>query len=261
MDLARPDYFAAGVPLVSVSRTVGSFTPKIIGLWRDGESYAGAQVDLYARGIEAYANGFWSEDRERMFGMGLRGTVKGWTLHGESGPVWRAMRTAPRLANSPTGETPSPFFRPRAVRWRAAFGANHSILSRGLVTVEYLYDATGWSPVQFSAVAQPALSMRVEPGSAFLDENTAEAYRAGMLRRHHVYLGYHHSWRQKWRLAVRHLVCAEDSSGYVQPSISWAPADHAELGAELFINYGTGATEFGLFPVRTNVLFRIKYFF
>ena len=80
MDLSRPDYFAPGVPLLSVSRSLGAFTPRLMAIWRDGESYGGAQLDMYARTVEAYVNGFWSKDSERMLGVGIRTTVRGWTV-------------------------------------------------------------------------------------------------------------------------------------------------------------------------------------
>ena len=133
------------------------------------------------------------------------------------------------------------------------------MLGRGLVTVEYLYDESGWSAAQFDSAAGLALAPGAQ-NSAILDRDTAEAYRAGMLRRNHAHLAYHHSWRQKWRFAVRELVCADDGSGYTQPSVTWAPTDHAEMGVELFINHGAGRTGFGLFPVRTNITVRLKYF-
>ena len=258
-DLARPDYLAGGVPMISLAQSIGPVTPRAIVAWDAGEAYPGVQVDGYLRGLEAYVNGFWSQKGQRTAGAGVRKTLNRWTLHVEGGPVWRNDRLYP----ASTLEGLPALLPLRATTWRIAAGANRSVGANGLVTFEYLHDDAAYSAAEFAGFCELMQASggagAALPGGSAVD-HTADAYRAGMLRRDHIYAGYHHSVGQKWKFGVRSLLAAADRSGYIQPSLSWLPTGHAEIGAELFMSFGSRATEFGLFPVRSTVSLKIRYY-
>ncbi len=252
-DLSRPDYLAAGVPMLVVSRRLGRVAPKFVAVRDSGDTYAGIQMDSYWGGTEAYINGFWSARRERTLGVAVRRNLGGWTMHGEGGLVWNNPRTYPAVL----GEIPTVERRQHDLTGKFVVGANRSVLGKGLFSLEYYHDDSGLAGAEFDVVRalSDSDSGALQPADAL-----ASAYGPGTLRRNYAYAAYYHRQKHDFSWGARSLVCLDDGSGYLQPAVTWLIGDHLEFGTDLFLNFSGGRGEFGLLPLRSSVTVRLKYY-
>jgi hypothetical protein len=254
-DLLRPDYLAGGAPMIVVARRIGGFQPKFITAWNSGETWYGVQADGYHAGVEGYVNGFWSGGHERTIGAGTRGSVRGWTIHVEGSAVLNNQRLYPNRSLTIDPGAPAFVHRDQTPTFRAAAGINRSVFRSALVTLEAFHDGTGMSAADFDALA-------VVPGreTPLPDPAFKRSFIPGALRRNFTFASYHHSYSQRFKWAVRNVICWDDRSGYVQPLLSWAPGEHVELGIDLLVNYARGQSEFGRFHIRSSASVRFRYF-
>lgn len=251
-DLARPDYLAAGTPMLVVSSKAGPLTPRFIAAWDSGEPTYGLQIDAYARGIESYLNGFYSAEGARSAGAGTRIDLSGWTLQAEGSAL---SKSAHILLTPSESAARSPCVRPsgpRSVAWRTSVGVNRTVLGKGLLTAEVFHDGAGMSAPEFDAFQRLAVSG--------LLETVPDDFTLGALRRNYSFVAYHYTHSRKLKWGIRNVVCWDDASGYLQPVLTWVHGDHLEFGTELLINYSRERSEFGLLPARTSLSVRLRYY-
>lgn len=251
-DLARPDYLAAGIPMLVVSAKAGPLTPRFIAAWDSGESSYGVQLDAYTRGVESYLNGFYSAEGARSAGAGARAGLAGWTLQAEgslvSTPESLALPSCESAAGTGCVRSPGP----REVAWRSSLGINRTVLRKGLLAAEVFHNGAGMSASEFEAFQRLA-------ASGLLNE-VPQDLTLGALRRNFSFIAYQHTHSRRLKWGLRNVTCWDDASGYLQPGFTWVHGDHLEFGAELLINYSRGGSEFGLLPARTSLSVRLRYY-
>jgi len=120
----------------------------------------------------------------------------------------------------------------------ATIGARYLGADRKLAfSAQYFFNGTGYESFSPTLAAVAALAV-----------TAGDLKAADLLSRGRHYLAASASWSEMggsdFGLALLYLANLEDSSGIVQPSVSWTPVDYAALRLRLGLPYGEAGDEF-----------------
>lgn len=176
-----------------------------------------------------------------------------------------------------------------AILPRVLVGSRYQFPDESLLSVEYLYQADGYSQAEFTALVQglqllkdakalgiPANLLPAAPGAASQADGTPQRFNFDPARRHYLFISY-----QKTRIfddftaQLVTLVNLEDLSSLWTPSVSWSATEWLTLSAFGFIPVrgldslgvrvasasGAYVTEYSNIPFAARVMFEARVFY
>lgn len=163
-----------------------------------------------------------------------------------------------------------------AVYPRVLVGARTMLADESLLSVEYLYQADGYDPGEFTDFVAALVAARdagVPPPLPTDALGVPQKFRFEPLRRHYLFATYMKPRvRDDWTVSAVLIASLEDLSLLVAPSVAWSVREWATLTLAAFApvpgvsTLGTrdpvaGYTEYALSPMAWRVLFTARFYY
>lgn len=169
-----------------------------------------------------------------------------------------------------------------ALHGRLLAGGSYTFGDDSQLTVEYLFDSTGYSTDEFRAYVElvGAVDAARAQGQALqvpsptpVDPGSPQKYTFNNLRQHYIFITYMKPHiHDDWTLNFVALLNGQDLSGLIAPQVIWSARDWLNLyvygflpwdGPEdLRVSTNVGSvSEFGLFPLDGRLMMEVRAFY